>query len=651
MKIHSVELNNIKSFSETHVIDFSLSDKINTISGINGSGKTTIFKSIILAQKIFFLELLNDKETNSDNNDKELLNYFNKQFSYISLTFEFADLSLASFLVLCKKRTKNSIQIELIPGQANLNKIKEYWNVNNPRNLIIYIDSNRSIVEDDFSNKSIQINQQSAVELALQYIFNPEEIFFSTYNRFISDYLRERLIPSTPRADMAHYVAKILIADILDYLKINNFTALEEKEQFILQVKNTNTGGGFYDMRNLSSGEKTLFYIYHFICYIRNIGMLIIDEPENNLHENMLTKFVVSLHQICNSEKFSDLIISTAAKNDIGIRENLKTQITRHYDNHNLKQVFLLTHSKNLIYNNFSSGKNFVINGELQTIEYDNYEKKLREIGLSKIINKVLFVEGKTENELLQTIMASKNIKVKPLGGCGEVISTYKKYLQIASEIRDVQFCFMIDKDTRGDEDIDSIRNSNPAFFDEHFIIMDRHEIENYFLEPEIFHKLYTNHKKMFNKIVVPKASDIELRIRQIAENNKSIVLRKKLQSLNQKSLSKIKIAISGKNLPIDDEEAYKSHINSAFTEESLSKTIENIYDNFKQVDEIGKVWDARWKELCDGKTVLHEYVKIVSKDIELIHHRTLTELLEIGLSQPGNEINNIINKIYEILE
>jgi len=648
MILTRVTIKNIKSFSGEKIFDFSESEKINTVSGINGSGKTTIFKSIILAQKIFFADQINRESDIYVDYSKDILTSFQDIGSFIKLEFKFANSAreISSFTIRCTEKTKEHAEVKLEGEKEDIFQIREFWNYKNPINLIIYIDSNRNISEEDFSNESIELVQQEQTDIAIEYISHPEKIFFSTYERLFRDYIRERIIPSTPRADLPHFVSKIFVHNILDYLKISNFTALERKDQFTLMIKTGKKKVVSYDMRNLSSGEKTLFYIYHFICYIKNIGMLIIDEPENNLHENMLSNFVMSLDEICNDENFSNLILRIAKKNKVPISESIVRQIKGYYKNHKLSQVFLLTHSKNLLYNNFTLGKNYIVNDGMQPINYDNYEKVLREVGLSKIINKVLFVEGKTENEILESILSPYNIKVKSLGGCSEVIETYKRYLSIEAEIRDVQFCFMIDRDTRTDADINNIRSKNEQFFDEHFIIMERHEIENYFLEAKMFHELYKKHKSSFNSIVVPTELELNNKIKALATSKKERVIRKKIQNLNQKSLSNIKLALSNKNIPVNSESEYDNYIDSVFDLSTLQSTVDIVKENYKTIDELNSSWDTDWLKLCDGKVVFNEFLSQVSSEIQVTVKRARKELEEIGLNSKAYEVNSIVSNI-----
>jgi len=648
MKVKKIILSDIKSFDKPTEFDLSSSDRINTVSGVNGSGKTTVFKSLILAQKLFF-SVVNDIKLN---NSEELLNYFNSKNSYISIFFIFDDSSEAVFSIKSTNRTKELVEFNLVITDNDKNKISEFWNLQNPKNLIIYIDSNRTTSESNFSNEDINISNINSKSLLSDYIIQPDKLFNTTYERLMKDYIRERIIPSTPRTDLPHYTSKILLHNLLEYLEFSNFTALERKDQFILQVKRgKEKQKHIYDLRNLSSGEKTLFYVIHFICYVRSIGMLIIDEPENNLHEDMLMRFVNMLYDITYEESFSELIFNNSEKIKHKVSDNLIKQITSFYKEHKLSQTYLLTHSKNLIYNNFNIGKNFIVNDGISLIDYENHEKKLRELGLSKIISKVLFVEGKTENEILQSIFAPENIKVQPLKNSHDVVETYKKYYSFHTHIRDVQFCFLIDKDTREDIDINKIRDLDFKFFDKHFIILDKHEVENYLLDAKVIQELFKKHNEINDDIKVLSIQEITNSIREIADDNKEHVLKKTIQNLNQNSLSELKLAVSKKDINVNSEIDYTSYIESIFASDSIEKTKENVIKNFERIKEIENRWARDWLDLCDGKIVFNKSKSIFSNYLQIKPDRFEKELIKLIQQKKSHEFNKIINSINQILK
>lgn len=262
-----------------------------------------------------------------------------------------------------------------------------------------------------------------------------------------------------------------------------------------------------------------------------------------------------------------------------------------------------------------------------------------------------MFVEGKTENEILETLFSPFNIKIKPLNGCDEVIDTYKKYYSFHTHIRDVQFCFLIDKDTRSKDDIDKIRNSDETFFDNHFIIMNKHEIENYLLDTKLILNIFKKHKSINDDIKIPDENTIITKIKEIADKNKEIVLKKTLQNLNQNSLHKIKLAISSKEIEVTNKNKYEQEINNIFNSNSITDTREIILKNFLVIEEINNKWENEWINLCDGKIVLHQLKSYLAKELEITPNRVITELIKTVQETKTHDFNAIINNILNIFK
>jgi AAA15 family ATPase/GTPase len=653
MKITQVKLKNIKSFHGECSFDLSGTTQINTISGVNGSGKSTLFKSIVLAQRIFF-----ERQVNSEKNDEliqiELSNFFTSKDSSISIKFEVVkndEVKEVQFSVKCSCINKDKAQYEFVATSEDIRLIEEYWSISNPKKLIVYVESNKRISEADYTHESIALKATTGNELALEYIYRPESIFESIYERLIKDYIRERLIPNKPRRDLPFVAAKVFTHHLLPYLTVSNFTGIEKDNQFILQVKSDasrdrRVGGSMYDARSLSSGEKALFYIFYFVCSIPNIGMLIIDEPENNLHENLLNDFVRLLNEICQKPDFGSLICEIAIANNEKLGQAVPSQLKASYRNQNLSQVYLLTHSKNLIYNNFSVGNNYVMKGGLVPIEYDNCEEVFRSIGLSRVYSKILFVEGETDNQLLEKVLSPYNIKIKPLGGASEVIDTFKKLSRVYVELRDVNFCFLIDRDTRNDNDILTLRAKDESRFEKHFIILDRHEFENYFLDASIYLDLYGRHSSLFPELTSPSLEEIQQSIKSIADSQKQRVVKKYLQNLNQKSFGSLKVATSGKDLPVDSEANYEGYIENALRDDSIAGVREILKANYSVAMQAVSEWEDKWISLCDGKVVFNSYVNTLVQSFGVNQKRLVKEVVQIALQERGSSASSVVNEI-----
>ena len=87
MKLEKLVFKNIRNFNNIVEFKFDETTKLNTISGRNGSGKSTIFKSIVLCQKAFFASQIKDNSKIIDSIGLEAAKFFKNKSSFIELTF------------------------------------------------------------------------------------------------------------------------------------------------------------------------------------------------------------------------------------------------------------------------------------------------------------------------------------------------------------------------------------------------------------------------------------------------------------------------------------------------------------------------------------------------------------------------------------
>jgi hypothetical protein len=437
---------------------------------------------------------------------------------------------------------------------------------------------------------------------------------------------------------------------LIPKIEISNFSGLQFPNQFVLLGKAShNRRVNFYDIRNFSSGEKTLFYILLFINYVRQIGLLIIDEPENHFHEDLLMRFCKLLNDVGEADSYVDLIFKVAEDVDEPIKEKYRSRFEDFYEGYNLAQIYLLSHSKNLIYNNFSLGINYIVEDQFTRIDYDNYEKTLRRIGVSSIYSKVLFVEGDTEEQYLEMFLSDFNIKVHPLQGSSQVLDTFRRVCKIKEYLRESHFCFLLDMDTMSNDEIEAIREEAPEYFDQTFIILDKHEFENFLLDEKIFHEIIKRHSGLFGSIGLKSLDEVEAEIKAIADNTKDLLYRKELQKLNGNSISKLKRFFRRRDLPVEDEGEYNEYIRTKMSEANVSEFLsEEFRNNYLFVSQkyTDENWNENWKKLCDGKAVLGQVVRHFSDYLDLRSDRLRKEIKEIVSKSSQYEINQLIESI-----
>lgn len=602
--LQTLTLVNVKRFKNKNIIDFSNPEnKLISLSGNNGSGKTTILHSLMVAQMAFFIKENSLKEKNIDliqrcHCDEKINQLLTDEKSQIGIKF-LSDDQPCGFEIYVDKQLENSWNIEYDSLESK-ELIEKYWNITNPSCLFFYLGSDKHYAEESITYERIKISSKNNKSYLLDYILDYSRFSENMYQTLMNDYIKERVIPGNPRHDIYFGAAKILFNYLVPYITIMNFSGTKNPE-FQLMVKNGETHSNVFDIRHLSSGEKTVFYLCLLLSYFTSIGLLLIDEPENHLHENLLNKLVNLLSEIAKSQSYASVLKDCA-------KTKLKINIEKYYTNYKLQKIIFVTHSKSLIYSNFQFGQNFIVDNKIQPLEYENAEKKLREIGLSCVSEKMLIVEGTTEEKLFDHILGNTGIRIYPVNGCAQVLDLYRKIRMMKDHLPSVNIAFMIDKDTRNKDKFEAIRQEDSEFYDEHFILLDKHEIENYFIDVNLM-------KDVCDKYTIDGADtiskdDLKKMIDDEENDTNAVVKQKAMNGILHEYIIDLAAKVKQKEIQIDSQESFKNYIIPIF-DSIYANYLGEVTQLYNQMNSKYVSWNEKKNDLCDGKIA---YAKVKSK-------------------------------------
>lgn len=655
MVLQRVTIKNIKKFLDETVIKLEDDFAINSISGTNGSGKSTIFECITLCQKAYFIDLIQE----NSNYDDELLNVFDTEKLYKDFAFELDDL-------VSDKRSASSIQMDMKMSYEELGACKtsakiydaqldergsrfyefsvkvtleknkiwridldekgndgivgEFWNLSNPSNIIVYLNADKNVYEDDFTYQKINMISDDLVNPVIQFVLNPKGIYQDMYNIMLNAYVYQRLNPLKNARNSFFSDAQKMFSELIKSKEISNVSGKEKVQQFTLMAS---VDKKKYDARNLSSGEKLIWYSCLFLNYIKSIGILVIDEPENHLHEKLAWQYIQFLEGICYGD----------------------------YSGLHIGQVFLITHSKNIIYNNFASGKNYVImpDGSFHVVKKEECEDILRMCGISYIDDNVLFVEGTTEIGLLEEICKAKNIKVRELSNCSEIEQVYTSLVKVKGFVYAPKISFMIDKDTKGEEEIQQLRNADKAFFDKNFIILPVHEIENLLLDVTVICEEYNKLAANFEKSILKK-DDIEQQMRKIADSTLQDTKKKYINYELRKNVVRIGGLVKKKEVEVTSKEKYDEYIDSLYSGIKFQQYIKDTKSIYESMEKIygGDNWDNHWIELCDGKVVFNRLIAELSHEVGVSQENLRKKIVDASKQNTKSKLMKFVPLIYK---
>ena len=302
MKIEKVHIKNIKGIKDLELLfkkDNEILDVI-VLAGVNGSGKTTILKSI----KDFF----NDKNVNYDEPEK----------SNVNLDIFFEDFEKNN--IEEAEKSSNNSKYALWDFFTTLKNYDYYRKNSNDyyRNQIAKrFNMPPKIIYVPAENKFEEIQTYSTT-LSREYKFI--NIINSNVIRDIPSYIatrRNHLATIEEDLTMKEITNKVVneinsIFDILELdVKLKGFSK-DEKTMPIFE----NSAGEEFDMNDLSSGEKQLFLRTLSIKMLEpKNSIILIDEPELSLHPKWQQRIIEVYKKIGENNQ---IIIATHSPHILG---------------------------------------------------------------------------------------------------------------------------------------------------------------------------------------------------------------------------------------------------------------------------------------------------------------------------------------------
>lgn len=651
MKVSKIELKGVKSFDEKTSITFSDSTSMFAFSGKNGAGKSTVLKAMWIIQKAYFVKLINNEEV-TKTFTHEMGKLLNKKDSYIVL--EFISENNPIVIKLSKNNESDTgYSLECTNDEA----LRKHWNLISPNNLILYIDASKGFSEKTLTFDELNIKGNEKGNLVLEAILNPEGLFSGIYRQLIKDYIHDRLIPNKPDRLLYYHISSKLFTNLIPTVELKNFSGNHTPGEFVLLGKSAgNRASYIYDVRDFSSGEKALLSTLTFLCITKTVSTLIIDEPENHFHESLLLEFMSVLKKLCEKGGIHKWMEEVTDK---GKKVKLEW-VAKEYEDHYIKQVIISTHSKSLIYKFFLIGENYIVNNTITRILYDDAESELRNLGLSSVYSKVLLVEGDSDHEALELALQDKSLQIKPLNGSSAVIDTFKRLSQLKNHLHDSTFVFLVDSDNKPSEFFEKLKEIDSQYFSDSFIVMDRHEFENYFLDANLIKltidKLLDVTGENFRTL---SKDDIEKKLIEIARESLPTVYKKELSLVFQQVVERkfASLIWGNSNFKWNDKLEIKDNLeqdvltNQEFIKlkEELIEASNDVFTNYSLIS------NADLLKRCDGKQVLSKSAGYFSNASNFKSHAFKSALYKTAFSLPSSDasklIKDILAKFYPLAE
>lgn len=324
-------------------------------------------------------------------------------------------------IVGCNGSGKSSLMRKIKSLNSNFTIVSAHKNLTIRQGLFRANDDNwlvqhKSLFQNPTSGEQSQPNDNNYVQNDFNQII---EIVFREYN----DQSVEALNAGKRLDEINRSLDKIF--NVWNSIFIDKKLLYKDKKVKV-QVVGEET---FYDIENLSDGERCALYVLIKVLLAEPKSTIIIDEPETFLNPSILN----NLFDEC---------------------EKMKSDCSFLYLSHDLE--FVTTRKNNTIFwiKNYKYPNTWnIINIDPQEIPE---ELIVKVIGAKK--QKILFVESKNNKDSQLYQLIYPDFKVWPVGGCDDVIN-YTKAFNSRTEKFNKEYRGLIDRDLRPDEQIESLKN------------------------------------------------------------------------------------------------------------------------------------------------------------------------------------------------
>lgn len=258
--------------------------------------------------------------------------------------------------------------------------------------------------------------------------------------------------------------------------------------------------GGVRQFSELSSGEREVVILtFDILAQNPSDCLILIDEPEVHLHPELTFRLVKALKSIGNRN-----------------------------------QIFLFTHSPDIIGSSFDSGVYFIrpkarISGDqVVRVDTDSIENlkvipNIREtIGMVSVGKKILFVEGSPtsiDRNVFASLAKEKkiNLSIVPSNSCSNINNLSQMSESLGRSLFGLDFCMIRDRDSLNENQIAEYENRSGG----KLLFLPYYHIENAFLIPEAIGEI----AKVVLLSKAPSVQQIEKILLDLAKNQISYLV------------------------------------------------------------------------------------------------------------------------------
>lgn len=608
MKIRKMIIKNFKSIENLSMEN--IPDLV-VIAGSNGCGKTSIFEAIRIFKAIIGPYHSNELGIIQGELRNQLGNLVNLKANEaeISISFELSsdeisylknkgfqideELDKNNGLLGCSLKITKSGGSQILANSPSLQELLKHYDPTDEIGTIMYIPGVRELPAGDIGN--ITLTSDWMDQQKMESVGNARAKFQRLKQNFAMMFIYDQIQKTTNTANFIPQVKRIF----RDFFYPKTFEGVDVDRSLTWHFP-INLPGGTHDIDFLSSGEKEILMTFTEILKLKLTGSIILfDEPDLHLNAALERKVIGNLMRIVNSGN----------------------------------QIWVTTHSLEIIgtvpINNLfkmysePSSKNNQIELCSEKIDvFDLFKNLGASVGLQLISEKIVYVEGPSDVEILRTLYQERGDKIsfietKGVNGIVGLSHAVGDLLNEAS--KNESFLMIRDRDFLTQDKLDAVETK----YNGRVHVWSKRTIENLLLDPEILYAIFST-----LGISMKDSLEMQKMIKEVANKLKLSTTSEMIESKLYQLFNR-----SGFGMPTIETGDIVQEILSYVKpqRDDLVKKLQDteieklIVTSKKDVDDN---WKTNWMIICDGKKILQglidDYLTPKGKSMKISALRSL---------------------------
>lgn len=209
-----------------------------------------------------------------------------------------------------------------------------------------------------------------------------------------------------------------------------------------------------------------------------------------------------------------------------------------------------------------------------------------------------------------------------------------------------------MDRDTR-DVQVEELEKLDSIFFKNHFVVLERHELENYYLDEKLLEDLIMMDALSGIDMKI-KMDDIRNLILEKANETKINVYQKELSEKLRMQINNLAINLGrASKIKCNTDDSFEKYIDQIIEKIKLDNLKKDFLDVHKKIKEKYATWDKDYLKFCDGKIVFNKFISELANKLKVKSERIRMYLDKLIQEDKDckYEISKVFQKIRQIME